>query len=120
MAEEKTPQVAPADPTELARVFAEIALRSKHLVETRMADAASGEGGGEGDDLGVGKAFTALAARLMSDPFRLAETSLRMWHDYFALWQATMRKAAGENAPAVAEPAKSDNRFRGDLWQSNW
>ena len=38
MAEEKPPQIASADPTDIARVFAEIALRSKHLVETRLAE----------------------------------------------------------------------------------
>jgi polyhydroxyalkanoate synthase len=118
MAEEKSPSPPSADQTEIARTLAEIALRSKHLVESWYGQ--HPEAGGEvQDDLGVGKAFSELAAKLASDPFKLAEASMRMWHDYFALWQSTMRKALGEPAAPVAEPAKSDNRFRGELWQSN-
>src|SRR5262245_30332533 len=111
MAEQQNPPAPSSDPTDIARVFAEIALRSKHLVESRLADPSANGAGDGADELGVGKAFTELAAKLMSDPFKLAETSLRMWHDYFVLWQNTMRKAAGDDAPAVAEPAKTDNRF---------
>jgi polyhydroxyalkanoate synthase len=44
---------------------------------------------------------------------------MRMWHDYFALWQSTMKKALGEAAAPVAEAPKSDNRFRSELWQNN-
>ncbi len=119
MAEEKSNPPAVSDPTDIARVFAEIALRSKHLVETRLADRASHGGEEPTDELGVGKAFSELAGKLMSDPFKLAERSLRMWQDYFSLWQNTVLKASGGEAPAVAEPGKSDNRFKGELWQNN-
>jgi polyhydroxyalkanoate synthase len=110
---------AAADPTELARTFAEIALRSKHLVETHLAAHAGQLAEEASDELGVGKAFSELAGRLMSDPFKLAEMSVRMWHDYVNLWQNTLLKAAGAEAPAVAEPVKSDNRFRSELWENN-
>ena len=119
MAEEKSNPPASADPTDLARVFAEIALRSKHLVETRLAEQARHAGEEPTDELGVGKAFSELAGRLMTDPFKLAEMSLRMWQDYFTLWQNTVVKASGGEAQAVAEPGKSDNRFRSELWQNN-
>ena len=119
MADDKsqTPTQMP-DPGEVARVYAEIALRSKHLVDTWYS-AQNAESGEVSDDLGVGKAFSELATKMMGDPMKLAEASMRMWHGYFSLWQSTMRKAMGEQAPAVAEPVKSDNRFRSDLWQSN-
>ena len=119
MAEEKSNPPASAAPTEFARVFAEIALRSKHLVETRLAEQARHVGEEPTDELGVGKAFAELAGKLMSDPFKLAEMSLRLWQDYFTLWQNTALKASGGEAPAVAEPGKSDNRFKGELWQNN-
>ena len=119
MAEEKPPQIASTDPTDIARVFAEIALRSKHLVETRLAEQSRRTGEETTDELGVGKAFSELAGKLMSDPFKLAEKSLRMWQDYFTLWQNTVVKASGGEAPTVAEPGKSDNRFKGELWQNN-
>ncbi len=105
--------------TEFATVFAEIALRSKHLVETRLAEQARHAGEEPTDELGVGKAFSELASKLMSDPMKLAEMSMRMWQDYFNLWQNTVLKASGAQAKAVAEPAKSDSRFKGELWQNN-
>jgi polyhydroxyalkanoate synthase len=117
MAEEKPTQSA--DPTDFARVFAEIALRSKHLVETRLAEQARQGGEEPADELGVGKAFSALAEKLMGDPFKLAEMSLRMWQDYFTLWQNTVLKASGGETSAVAQPGKSDYRFTSELWQNN-
>jgi polyhydroxyalkanoate synthase subunit PhaC len=119
MAEEKSKSPAPDDANDVARVFAEIALRSKHLVETHIAEHAKRAGEEPADELGVGKAFAELATKLMTDPFKLAEMSMRMWQDYFNLWQNTVRKAVGEKTPAVAEPGKSDNRFRSELWQNN-
>jgi polyhydroxyalkanoate synthase len=119
MAEEKPAQPASTDSNYVARVFAEIALRSKHLVESRLAEQARHAGEEPTDELGIGKAFSDLAGKLMSDPFKLAEMSLRMWQDYFTLWQNTVLRAAGGEAPAVAEPGKSDNRFKGELWQNN-
>ena len=77
MAEDKSnPPLS--DSTDFARVFAEIALRSKHLVETRLADRSRHAGEEQTDEFGVGRAFTELAGKLMSDPFKLAEMSMRM------------------------------------------
>src|SRR6185295_15372961 len=104
MAEETNHSPGTADSTEFARVFAEIALRSKHLVETHLAEQAKHTGAEPADELGVGKAFSELAGKLMSDPFKLAQMSMRMWQDYFTLWQNTMLKASGGDAPAVVEP----------------
>ena len=119
MAEEKPTQPASTNPTDVARIFAEIALRSKHLFETHLAEQTRRTGREPTDELGVGKAFSELAGKLMSDPFKLAEMSLRMWQEYFTLWQNTALKASGGAAPAVAEPGKSDNRFKGELWENN-
>jgi polyhydroxyalkanoate synthase len=71
------------------------------------------------DELGVGKAFTDLAAKLLTDPFKLAEAGMRMWQDHFMLWQNTMKRAMGEESAPVAQAATSDNRFRSELWQNN-
>ncbi|HWQ39521.1 MAG TPA: class I poly(R)-hydroxyalkanoic acid synthase [Burkholderiales bacterium] len=108
-----------ADPTETARLLAEIALRANHLVKEHLAGQAAKLGEENPDEIGVGKAFAELATRMMADPFKVAEAGLKMWHDYFELWQTTLRRLAGEPVSPVAEPAKSDNRFNSDLWQ-NW
>jgi polyhydroxyalkanoate synthase len=119
MTEKPDSAPASADATEFARTFAEIALRSKHLVETHLAMHAKHAGEEANDELGVGKAFSELAGRLMTDPFKLAEMSMRMWQDYFNLWQNTFLKAAGADTPPVAQPSKADNRFRSELWENN-
>jgi len=119
MADHKDTHPNSADPTDVARVFAEIALRSKHLVESHLAEQAKHTGAEPKDELGVGKAFSELGGKLMSDPFKLAQMSMRMWQDYFSLWQNTMLKASGAHAPPVVEPGKADNRFKSELWQNN-
>ena len=119
MTEQKDTHPTAGDPTDIARVFAEIALRSKHLVETHLAEQAKHTGAETADELGVGRAFSELAGKLMSDPFKLAQMSMRMWQDYFTLWQNTMLKVTGGDAAPVVEPGKSDNRFKSELWQNN-
>jgi polyhydroxyalkanoate synthase len=117
MAEEKP--ATPVDTTEFARTLAEIALRSSHLLKEHLAEQSKESGEEPVDELGVGKAFTDLAAKLMTDPFKLAEAGMRMWQDYFMLWQNTMKRAMGDEPVPVVEALKSDNRFRSELWQNN-
>jgi polyhydroxyalkanoate synthase subunit PhaC len=105
-----------SDAGELARVLAEIALRSNHIVNEHLAGQAKKLAEEDPDEVGVGTAFTELATKMAADPFKLAEAGLKMWHDYFELWQSGMRRLAGEEAPPVAEPAKADARFRSELW----
>jgi polyhydroxyalkanoate synthase len=119
MAEPQPPTTPSTDSGELARVLAEIALRSNHIVREHLAGQTKKLGDENPDELGVGKAFAELATKMMADPFKLAEAGLKMWHDYFQLWQTSMRKLAGDQAAPVAEPPKSDTRFKSDLWQ-NW
>src|SRR5882672_9751892 len=117
MTEEKP--TTPVDTTEFARTLAEIALRSSHLLKEHLAEQSRESGDEPVDELGVGKAFTDLAAKLMTDPFKLAEAGMRMWQDYFMLWQNTMKRAMGDEPVPVVEAPKSDNRFRSELWQNN-
>ena len=119
MAEEKPSTPAAVDTTEFARTLAEIALRSNHLFKEHLAGQSRESGEEPVDELGVGKAFTDLAGKLMTDPFKLAEAGMRMWQDYFMLWQNTMKKAMGEESAPVAETPGSDNRFNSELWQNN-
>ena len=43
-----------------------------------------------------------------------------MWHDYMRLWHSSMQRLLGEKPAPVAEPAKSDNRFKNEVWQNNF
>src|SRR6266404_3655588 len=119
MTAEKPATSSSVDTTEFARTLAEIALRSNHLFKEHLAEQSRESGEEPVDELGVGKAFTDLAAKLMTDPFKLAEAGMRMWQDYFMLWQNTMKRAMGDEPVPVVEAPKSDNRFRSELWQNN-
>jgi polyhydroxyalkanoate synthase len=119
MAEEKPPAPASADSTEFARTLAEIALRSNHLLKEHLAGQSRESGEEPVDELGVGKAFSDMAVKLMTDPLKLAQAGMRMWQDYFMLWQNTLKRSMGEESTPVAEASTSDNRFRSELWQSN-
>ena len=109
---------AKSDYNEIARVLAEIALRIDHIVKTHFAEQATKFGDENPDDLGVGKAFTNLATRMMSDPFRFAEAGMKMWQSQFELWQSSMSKLAGEGPQPAAHTPKGENRFRSELWDT--
>jgi len=107
------------DHHDVGRVLTEIAMRSDHIVKTHLADQAKKLGDENPDEIGVGKAFSDLATRMMADPYKLAEAGMKMWQSQFELWQASMGKLAGNETQPAAQPAKGENRFRHELW-GNW
>ena len=108
------------DPHEIAKSFAQIAERSQKLVNDYLERHAHGSAPAVSDDLGLTHAFMDLGAALMANPWKLAEAQMRMWHDYLRLWHSSMQRFLGEKPAPVAEPAKSDNRFKSELWQNNF
>jgi len=72
-------------------------------------------------DLYISKAFFELTARMLADPFKLAETQWKLWQDYLALWHGSVMKMMGEESrPPIAEPHTSDKRFKDEAWQKNF
>ena len=72
------------------------------------------------DELGIAKAFMDLYSRAAMDPSALASASVNWWIDSMRLWQSSWMKLLGVQAPAVAEPAKSDARFKDQDWSGNF
>ncbi len=110
---------AQPDSAEIARVLAEIALRSDHIVKSHLAHQAKKLHEEHPDEIGVGKAFTNLATQMMSDPYKVAEAGMKMWQSQFELWQSWMKQMSGDDAASPAQKPKSDPRFRSELW-NNW
>jgi polyhydroxyalkanoate synthase len=108
------------DPAELARLYAHIAAKSGDLVSKMLEHKGDGPARSMADELGVSKAFFETWARMLSDPFRLAETQVKLWQDYWSLWQHSWLKLIGQNAPPVAEPPRGDRRFKHEDWQNNF
>jgi polyhydroxyalkanoate synthase len=114
------PKPAPPTPEELAREFSDIAQHSQRVVAEYLARLEKGKAPVPSDDVGVTQAFVDLAAKMMANPMLIAEAQMRMWHDYMRLWHSSMSRFLGEQAAPVAEPPKSDTRFRSEAWTSNF
>jgi len=72
------------------------------------------------DELGVGKAFIELAAKMLANPYRIAEAQMNLWWDYMNLWQTSTLKMLGAPAQPVAVPAKGDKRFKHEDWEEHF
>ncbi len=104
----------------MAKLYADIAEKSGALLSKFMTRTA-GQGLPEiKDELGIAKAFFDAWGKVFADPMRVAEMQMKLWQDYMALWQNSMLKMMGQTAAPVAEPHKSDRRFRHDDWESNF
>ncbi len=107
---------ATSDAEEFAR---EIAEKSQQLVSEFLRRQASDEGIGMASPLAIGAAFFEMTARMMSDPSRLVQAQLSLWHDYMTLWQRTAQRFLGGPSEPVIEPVSGDRRFRDAAWDDN-
>jgi len=114
---------AACDPVALAASYASAADKSAKLLGefvSRQAGTGTSAASAASDELGLSKAFFELAAKMLSNPYRLAETQLNLMWDYSALWQSSMMRLLGQTAAPVVEPAKGDKRFRHEDWQEHF
>jgi poly[(R)-3-hydroxyalkanoate] polymerase subunit PhaC len=106
---------------ETARVLQEVAQRSSHILkEFGQKSLESSIHSAVTDELGIAKAYMDLYSRLLMDPSALAAASVNFWIDSMRLWQSSWLKMLGQDAGPVAQPAKSDARFRDQEWSDNF
>jgi polyhydroxyalkanoate synthase subunit PhaC len=108
------------DPIALTESFASAADKSAKLLGDFLARQAVTGPSPVTDEFGLTKAFLEVAAKMLSNPVRLAETQMNLWWDYSALWQSSMLRFIGQAPAPVAEPAKGDKRFRHEDWQEHF
>jgi len=60
-----------------------------------------------------------LSARMLADPWKLAEMQTKLFWITWLSGSPTMQRMLGNDALPVAEPAKGDNRFREADWQDH-
>jgi polyhydroxyalkanoate synthase len=108
------------DPLALAQSFASAADKSAKLLGEFAARQASAGHSLANDEFGLTQAFMELAAKMFSNPYRLAEAQMNLMFEYSALWQTSMMKLFGQTTSPVAEPSKGDKRFRHEDWQENF
>jgi polyhydroxyalkanoate synthase len=108
------------DPVALAESLARAAEKGAKLMgEFATRQSASGKTL-LADELGIGKAFLELAAKMMANPVRVAESQMTLWWNYMSLWQSSLMRMMGAPATPVAEPHKGDKRFRHEDWEQHF
>jgi poly[(R)-3-hydroxyalkanoate] polymerase subunit PhaC len=109
------------DPAQVARLYADIATKSGELLNRYIARRPDGSLLAPlSDELGISKAFFEAWARMLTDPLRVAEAQVKLWQDYWSLWQRSMLRLMGQAPAPVAEAARGDRRFKHDAWQNNF
>ena len=109
-----------AVPPLMPETFADIAEKASRMLADAMKRDASVGHFSMADELGIAKAFFDLSAKMLADPFKLAEVQMNLWKDYMALWQGSMLKLMGQPATPVATPDKSDRRFKDPQWEEHF
>ena len=107
------PQVEP-------KVVQSVAERSSKILADFAQKQAQSVSAAMRDEMGIAKAYMDMYAKLASDPALVASISVNLWVDYARLWQSTWMKMFGMQAAPVAEPAKSDARFKDQDWSANF
>ena len=108
------------NPKEIARTYAEVARRASTLIGEHIQRQFKKGIETPSDELGIAQAFMDMMARLLSNPYKLAQAQMNLVWDYFSLWQQSMLRFAGMHAAPVAVPARSDKRFRDEQWQEHF
>ncbi len=108
------------DTAEVTRLYADIARKSGKLVNQFVATHSDGRVRPIADELGVSKVFFEAWAHMLADPLRLASMQMKLWQDYWSLWQRSMLKMMGQEAPPGVEPASGDRRFKHADWQNTF
>lgn len=108
------------DPQEVAKTYAEVAKRASHLITEHVQRQLKKGVATPADELGIAQAFMDMMAKLLSNPYKLAQAQMNLVWDYFSLWQHSMLRFAGMNAAPVATPERSDKRFKDEEWQEHF
>ncbi|PTD95590.1 PHA/PHB synthase family protein [Pseudothauera lacus] len=108
------------DPKEVAKTYAEVAQRASKLISEHVQRQLKKGVAAPADELGIAQAFMDMMAKLLSNPYKLAQSQMNLVWDYFSLWQHSMLRFMGMQAPPVAAPEKTDKRFKDEEWEQHF
>ena len=120
------------DPKEVIAITADIARRATKLLNAQVKRQIKQTISGglrkrlkqavrpPSDDLGIVAAYKNMFGRMLAHPFKVAQAQVAMGLELIALWQYSMRRAAGLESLPVARPGKNDKRFGDPEWESNF
>ena len=116
----ETPHPELPDPQEVAKTYAEVAQRASHLISDHIQRQLKKGVATPADELGIAQAFMDMMAKLLANPYKLAQSQMNLVWDYFSLWQHSMMRVAGLSAAPVAAPEKTDKRFKDEEWEEHF
>ena len=100
MSETQTPAQKPAapppvtpefpNPQEMAKIYAEVAERAARLLGETMRKQLKEGIHPPADEVGIAQTYMEMMARLLANPYRLAQAQMNLMWDYFTLWQRSM------------------------------
>ncbi|MBE7423485.1 MAG: class I poly(R)-hydroxyalkanoic acid synthase [Zoogloeaceae bacterium] len=108
------------DPKEVAHTYAEVASRASKLITEHMQRQIKHGIQAPSDELGIAQAFMDMMAKLLANPYKLAQAQMNLVWDYFSLWQHSMLRFAGLETQPVATPRKGDGRFKDEEWEEHF
>jgi polyhydroxyalkanoate synthase len=117
---QETEKPALPDPQEVAKTYAEVAQRASKLISDHINRQAKKGVAAPQDELGVAQAFMDMMAKMLANPYQLAQAQMNLVWDYFSLWQHSMLRVMGVQAPPIAMPAKGDKRFKDEQWEEHF
>ncbi len=112
-------QSIPFNPTEYAKLSAEVTAKIQGLIQEFMANQERTTQLGMGNLTSVQNSFHALWTELLTEPQKLTEVQMAFWRDYLILLQNSMMHWMGHPYDPIIQPHKRDKRFMHHEWENN-
>ena len=74
------------DPKEIAKTYAEVAERASHLITDHVKRQMKRGVSVPSDDLGIAQAFMDMMAKMLANPYKLAQAQMNLVWDWPASW----------------------------------
>ena len=120
MSKQENPKAQLPDPKEVAKTYAEVAQRASKLLTDHIQRQMKKGVSAPSDELGIAQAFMDMMAKMLANPYKLAQAQMNLVWDYFSLWQHSMMRFSGMQGAPIAAPAKGDNRFKDAQWEEHF
>ncbi len=124
MSDKKTEAHVPPtlpDAKDIAKTYAEVAQRASKLLHEHVQRQMKHGVSAPQDELGVAQAFMDMMAKMLANPYKMAQAQMNLVWDYMSLWQhSTMRFMGMQPAAPFAAPVKGDNRFKNEAWEEHF
>jgi len=117
---QEPPKAQLPDPKEVVKTYAEIAQRASKLITEHMQRQLKQGVATPADELGIAHAFMDMMAKMLANPYKLAQTQMNLVWDYLSLWQHSMMRFTGMPSTPIAAPVKGDGRFKDVEWEEHF